>query len=244
MREKWPSCTQILKVWGYYPEVHHNPQEQQNFYDRGTLVGKACNWLAKGEEPHWGKPHRELDPWINGYRRLMEDYDVVLISYEVRLFEPGLGYIVHPDQIVLLNSVFAALEIKTGIYNARATELQTAAQILAAKVAKDARWDTEHYLKRYCVHLPGNGKYSLIPHKNWRDCGDWIALVQATNVALRDDRPLGRDLKQLMEEDQRGTGKPNKKDRADTNARTRSTNRLQSTIGSDDGGTDGGDGDT
>lgn len=200
MSTKYPSTTQILKSWGLYDGLPLlEPQKQQDIFDRGILIGKAANWLARGLEPRWSAPHPELEPTLNGVRLFLREHTFQLLTWEQELSSP-IGYISHPDWIGILDGKLSIVEIKTGVYNARATELQTAGQLVAWESGNER--GREGTL-RYCLHLAGDGKYSLIPHTNFRDKSDWIALAQGAITAMRLELPLGLRLREIMEADKR-----------------------------------------
>lgn len=187
-----PSTTEILAANSMYDDMpDFDPQRMQDIFDRGVLVGKICNHLALGKEPP--KQFPEYDGYIDGYRLFLREHDWRMASFEDHLICTQYGFVSHPDQIGFFDDgKHSLIEIKTGGYVERAYRLQTAGQAVAASKIG--------VLYRYCLSLPGDGTYKLIPHTDPRDKSDFITMVQYSHLAMRLGLPVGLRLKQIMEE--------------------------------------------
>lgn len=189
-----PSATEILKIFGYYGDFQLDPQRQAAVYARGTVVGKAANWLALGKEPEWKRnPDEALRDYIGGYKLFLREHSYKLVAWEPQYHSSIHRFIVHPDQVADLNTKRVLLEIKTGSYNQTATRLQTAAQQIAYMETHPAEdiW-------RYCLLLPGDGSYKLFPHENPGDKRRFIQLVSVAHQLMADCTPLGETLREMI----------------------------------------------
>lgn len=189
-----PTCTEILSLFGYYGDIQLSPQHRQSVYDRGTLVGKAANWLALGQEPPWKRePDPSLHDYVSGYKLFLREHVYKLEALEPQLQSRVYRFIVHPDQVGTLDTRKVLLEIKTGTYNQTATRLQTAAQQIAWAEANPGQ-----EIRRLCLLLPGDGTYKLYPHGDPGDKRRFLQLVSTAHQLMADATPLGETLREMI----------------------------------------------
>lgn len=171
------STTTVLKVMGFFDSMDAAGAANQAVgFARGSALHKACHFLGMDMEPPWAAPHPELDGYLDGYRLFRKEHDWKMTVHEAEYFCDALRLVTHPDQIGYFEGAFSDLEIKTGAAPVW-VHLQTAGQVIAMN---------EHLtVRRYCLSLPGDGKYKLIPHTDVRDFGEFRALVNAVWVRAK-----------------------------------------------------------
>jgi hypothetical protein len=171
------STTQVLAATGFYDELDAAGAANQAVgFARGSALHKACHWLGMELEPAWASPHPELDGYLDGYRLFKREHNWRMTMHEAEFKCESLKLITHPDQIGHLDGEFADVELKSGAAPVW-VNLQTAGQVIAMN---------EHLkVRRYCLSLPGDGKYKLIPHTDVRDFGEFRALVNACHVRAK-----------------------------------------------------------
>ncbi len=171
------STTTVLKVHGFYDDMDAAGAANQAVgFARGSALHKGCHWLGMDMEPPWTAPHPELDGYLDGYRLFRKEHEWKMTTCEAEYICESLRVVTHPDQIGYLHGNFADLELKTGAAPAW-VHLQTAGQVIAMN---------EHLkVRRYCLSLPGDGKYKLIPHTDVRDFGEFRALVNAVWIRAK-----------------------------------------------------------
>jgi hypothetical protein len=163
----WPSTTGIIRHFGLM--VNYNPHSAPELMQRGRLVHAACHLLATGDaDLAWEARHPECQPFVEAYRRFLREHTFRLMECEREYRSETYRFISHPDQIGLLDGKRPVdLEIKSGALP-RWVQLQTAGQVLCMGAP---------HMRRFALHLKGDGTYALEPHEDWRDLDRFRAMV-------------------------------------------------------------------
>jgi hypothetical protein len=189
----FPSSTQILKAQGYYDSMDAMGEANSIVgKEGGSAKHKGVHHLAYGEEVPWksrdqvdaelaleGKPGITAKEWgeridyrfkldaltFQPFRNFLRDHHWEIEDHEHHYISPLYRLRAHTDQtgrFVLSGgklSPLSIVEVKTGAMPSW-VQKQTALQALAAEDIK---------MPRFCLHLPGDGNYRLIPHTDYRD---------------------------------------------------------------------------
>ena len=183
---EYPSSTQVLKACGYYDSMDLMPAANSLVgKSRGSALAKAVHWLGYGKEPEWREPHPELDGFLDGYRKFKREHDwelryheelFISVTNRVAAHPDQLGYLDIPDHLARVPARLSNIEVKTGALP-NFVHLQTAIQNLAM--------DRGALMPRFCLHLPGDKTYHLIPLTNVRDFAKARNLID--NVWIRSE---------------------------------------------------------
>lgn len=174
MLSSFPSATQLMDFCGFYRGLdkagYANTLVGKN---RGGAIHAACHYLALGEEPRLnaegqtrnpGKTFREVYPdlrrFIDPVEQCFRDHDYRHEDHEVLFVSQLYRLTAHPDWRGTIDGVKATIEIKTGD-EPEWVKIQLALQGMAMEDRSRAR---------FCLSLPGNGKYRL---RRFTDFGDF-----------------------------------------------------------------------
>lgn len=166
-----PSVTEILE-----------PYTSLEFVDRETLrraaefgdhVHLACHLYDIGELDE-GALDPELAPYLDGWKAFLRDSGAVVLLSEYRVASRKYGYAGTFDKLLFWGKSKRKVDIKSGSVVPKTVGPQTAAYVQAY-----AEETGKHIRDRYCIHLPGDGKYRS--HK-LKDLRDWSIFQSALNL--------------------------------------------------------------
>lgn len=129
----------------------------------GNHVHQACH-LFNMDDLHWGSLDPALIPYVEAWRDFLRDSGAVVIESEERVYSARHGYAGTLDTTCLLKKTKRIYDIKTGT-----TVPKTVGPQIAAYNQARREMTGESLMRRYCVHLKGDGKYNVVPLKNPRD---------------------------------------------------------------------------
>lgn len=166
-----PSVTQIL-----------DPYTSLEFVDRETLrraaefgshVHAACH-LFNMDELDRAALDPALEPYIAGWERFLDESGAVVVLSEHRVASRKYGYAGTFDSLVHWGKSRRLIDIKSGTVVPKTVGPQ-----LAAYAEAYAEESGVKVRDRYCIHLPGEGKYNS--HK-LTDPRDWSIFQSALNL--------------------------------------------------------------
>lgn len=177
-----PGCTSVLAAMGATPSFNFLSVNDRAFYQsRGHSGHKAVELVVKGE-----LDRRTVAKDMRGYLRSWEigceEYGVEPICddqgpfVERVLAHPIFRYGVKPDLAAKVLRVPSVVEIKLTSNHTPATAIQTASQMLAAKLQIPDLRD------RYAFRLDANGgKPDVKKYTDPTDEGVWLSLLNSYN---------------------------------------------------------------
>lgn len=162
-----PGNTEVLRAFGLIPE-----QASQVYLGRGTAAHRATQ-LADERDLNWARLDPGLIGYVEGWLKLKSHgFEPTLI--EVPLFNKTWRFATTLDRAGYWRGDPAIMEIKTGEIEPY-VGLQTAAQALCLDIE----------VRRFAVHLPGDGTFDLIECKDKLDRGAFLGLLAAYNWRRR-----------------------------------------------------------
>ena len=184
-----PGCTDVLTAMGAAPSFWFLTDAELEFYSsRGKAVHKMVELSIKGALDKRTMV-KDIKPYLIGWERFVNDYNVEVVNAgttadgngdhrqgpftEISLHHEAYRYGVTPDVVakVKATSAFSA-----------ATELQTAAQLLAVEQALRVKLKGD----RWAVRLMPQEPYYEPKHYTERgDASTWIGMLSAYNWLVR-----------------------------------------------------------
>lgn len=188
-----PGCTSVLTAVGAAPTFWFlTPDELEYYRSRGQAVHKMIELYIKGTLDKRTIPH-EIKPYLIGWERFCNDYDVNVISLpykglpsdpftEIPLHHGGFRYGVTPDVVAVVKGHIGVIELKATSAHSPATQIQTAAQALAAEDALGFHVDGPRYA---CRLLPEEPYYDPKMYTERGDRSTWIGMLSTYNWLKR-----------------------------------------------------------
>lgn len=155
--EKAASVTEV--IGHFYPPFKGYTEFHAS---RGSAVHAGTAIIDAGSEIELETIDRAIIPYLEAYKRFLEECQFQSIHIEKSLYSPSLRVAGTPDRIGYLVGLPTILDIKTGV-KAEWHPLQTAAY---QYLANENRIVT---VKRVALYLRESGKYSLESHENAGD---------------------------------------------------------------------------
>jgi len=123
-----------------------------------------------------------LIPCLEEYKNFLIDFKVEIIPgyIEKPICSTIYRYGVTPDRVCVINGELSILELKFVESMSKATELQTAAQKLAAEEFYKIK-----IKRRYGLQIPQKGKAKIYPYTNKSDEQTWIAALSLYNWRVK-----------------------------------------------------------
>jgi hypothetical protein len=157
-----------------FPSVTHilEPYTGLEFVDRellrkaaefGNHVHLACHLYDRGELDE-DTLDPELVPYLDGWKHFLDDSGAIVILSEYRVASRKHGYAGTFDKMLFWGKSNRMVDIKSGSVLPKTVGPQTAAYV-EAYAEENCR-----IRDRYCIHLPGAGKYKS--HR-LTDARDW-----------------------------------------------------------------------
>jgi len=169
----YPSVTQILQNSGLI-NIYGIDKEQLNIAQKfGNAVHKMIELYDK-EILDIKKLDPRLKPYLNGYKKFKEYYNIDIIETELRLISKKYMYAGTIDKVVKLNDKIIIIDFKTGAimpYHA----LQLVAYTQLYKENKKIKCSIE----RMCVKIEEND-YKI---KKFKEKGDFNIFLSALNIS-------------------------------------------------------------
>lgn len=166
-----PSVTQVLSPLEDFSMVPRDVLEAAREF--GQHVHEACDLFDRGELD-WANLDPALVPYVEGWRNFILESGAVVIASEFQIHHAKLGYAGSPDKALAWAGRIVIPDLKATAVVPRTVGAQTAAYAKAYQFMHGGKEPT-----RYCIHLPGDGKYKTHPR---RDPADWSLFVSALNV--------------------------------------------------------------
>ena len=180
-----PGCTQVLKAMGCTPGFNFMSEDQLEFYrSRGHAVHKAVELSIRGELDKRTLDQKEVKPYLVGWERFCNDHkvDAMRVDGEWLVERPMhhriFRYGVTPDVVAYVDNQYGVIEIKATSSHSPATDLQTAAQLMAVKDAGFGEGtlrmglrllkEEPYYVVRWCTEKSDPAVFlSLLNSYNW-----------------------------------------------------------------------------
>lgn len=166
-----PSVTQVLAPLEDFSRVPHDVLEAARLF--GQHVHEACDLFNRGELD-WLSLDPALVPYVESWRKFINDTGAVVIASEMRLVHPTLGYAGTPDVILAWGNRTVLPDLKSTATVPHTVGAQTAAYAKAYQSMVGGREPD-----RYCIQLGADGKYKLHPR---RDPADWSLFLSCLNI--------------------------------------------------------------
>jgi hypothetical protein len=160
-----PSVTQIIRAAGLSDSRWYNEHARM----RGTAVHTAIQYLNEGTLDE-SSVIPEVDAYLRGYRRFLQQTGFVVQAYEQRVFNPIYRYAGTMDLLGTLNGKSTVIDIKTGSVPVWAG-LQLAAY--GACIPPGVH-------QRFALNLTEDSLYKLVP---FADRNDFNVFAGACAVA-------------------------------------------------------------
>lgn len=165
-----PSVTKILEPYSCLEFVDKELLKRASEF--GTNVHTACHLHDCGELDR-AALDPELEPYLAGWEQFLADTGATVVLSEYRVAS-AYGYAGTFDKLVAWGKSLRLIDIKSGSVVPRTVGPQVAAYVQAYAEESGAK-----IRDRYCLHLPGDGKYHA--HK-LNDARDWSIFQSALNV--------------------------------------------------------------
>ena len=164
-----PSVTQVLAPLEDFSRVPRDVLEAARIF--GQHVHEACDLLNRGELD-WLSLDPALTPYVEGWRRFIEESGAVVMASEFPVGHDQLGYAGTPDVLIQMRDRLWIPDIKSTAVVPSTVGYQTAGY------AKAYHRMTGQEPKRCCVLLDGAGRYKLHTRN---ESSDWEMFVSALN---------------------------------------------------------------
>lgn len=164
-----PSVTQVLAPLNDYSMVPPDILEAARIF--GTHVHEACD-LFNRDELDWASLDPELVPYVEAWKRFIEESGAVVIASECRVFHDLLGYAGSPDVVLAWGKRIVIPDIKATAVVPATVGPQTCAYAKAYQRMHGGREPA-----RYCIHLQAGQYRSHVRN----DPADWSTFVTALN---------------------------------------------------------------
>lgn len=165
-----PSVTQVLAPLNDYSMVPPDVLERARVF--GQHVHEACD-LFNRDELDWSSLDVALVPYVEAWKKFIDDSGAVVIASECRVYHKTLGYAGSPDVVLAWGKRIALPDIKATAIVPPTVGPQTAAYAKAYQSMHGGREPA-----RYCIHLREDGTYRSHPRT---DPADWSLFVSALN---------------------------------------------------------------
>lgn len=166
-----PSVTQILEP---YTSLEYVDRETLRIaQELGDHVHLACHLYETGQLDE-ATLDPALVPYLDGWKAFLYDTGAVVLLSEHRVASRKRGYAGTLDSMVFWGKSKRLIDRKSGSVVPCTVGPQTAAYAEAY-----AEQTGERIRDRYCIHLPGDGRYRSHPLKDPRD---WINFQSALNL--------------------------------------------------------------
>lgn len=158
----------------------------ESVLERKSAIGKAahfaCQIIDEGDEVDPDSLDPVVAPYVDGWRRFIDENKPTFEIIEQSLHDETLGYAGTPDRYGTLRGEKWVLDIKTVVTISPATALQTVAyrKLIASRVS-----EREPLIKRGAVQLLPNGRYKLHEFKEPSDWAVFQSLLNVKHWALR-----------------------------------------------------------
>jgi len=166
-----PSVTQILAPYTGLEYVDRETLRRAAEF--GSHVHQACHLLNLGNLDT-ATLDPALAPYVAGWSQFLADTGAVVILSEYRVASAQYGYAGTFDVLVHWGKSERLCDIKSGSVVPRTVGPQTAAYVQAYK-----EMTGRGIRDRYCIHLPGEGRYQV--HR-LNDPSDWQIFQSARNL--------------------------------------------------------------
>lgn len=157
-----PSVTQILEPYTGLEFV--DKELLRRAAEFGSHVHEACHLHDTGQLDE-ASLDPALVPYLDGWKQFLEDSGAVVILSEHRVASRKHGYAGTFDKLMFWGKSRRMVDVKSGTVLPRTVGPQVAAYCEAYDEGT-----RERIRDRYCIHLPGAGKYKS--HK-LTDARDW-----------------------------------------------------------------------
>lgn len=177
-----PGCTTVLAAMGAIRGFGFLSLEQREFYQsRGKAGHKAIELMIKDEIDR-RTIAKELKGYLKSWEIAVNQYKVEPMMLEgspfveVPLSHVSFRYGVRPDIVASINGVPSIVELKLTSGHTPATALQTASQLLAARLK------IPELRNRYAFRLDRNGgPPDVRKYSDPSDEGVWLSMLNAYN---------------------------------------------------------------
>jgi hypothetical protein len=146
-----PSVTQILDAYTGLEFV--NRELLRRAAEFGNHVHRACDLYDTGQLDE-ASLDPALVPYLDGWKAFLEDTGAVVVLSECWLASRRHGYAGTLDKLVWWGKSKRLVDVKSGTVVPRTVGPQTSAYAEAYTEETG-----ERIRDRYCIHLPGDGKY-------------------------------------------------------------------------------------
>lgn len=158
---RYPSVTTILKDMGLIDTSWFTPEACQ----RGTYAHQIIEWDQSGELDY-DTIDNALIGYLDAWKKFVKDTDYRCISTERRMVSELYRFAGTADQVGLLNSQRAIIDIKSG-----AVSPCTSLQLAGYEILYDAP------CKRFALQIMPDGKYKLTEYKDRGDRSVFLSAV-------------------------------------------------------------------
>jgi hypothetical protein len=178
-----PALTHILSEMGAAPNFRFLPAEDLRFYqERGKAVHRAVELTLRGSLDKRTLDHN-VRPYMKSIERFLADYPIEVLQLdgepfvERRLIHPVFRFGCTPDIVGRLHGQSGVIEVKSTSQHSAATQLQTAAQLLAVR----------HYLPKIeglrmgLRLIPKEPYYDMKIYDERSDEAVWLSLLNSYN---------------------------------------------------------------
>jgi len=145
-----PSVTHVLEPYSSLQYVDRELLRRAAVF--GDHVHQACHLFDRGELDE-DTLDPELVPYLDGWKQFLADSGAVVILSEYRVASRKHGYAGTFDKLLFWGKSKRLVDVKSGSVLPKTVGPQVAAYVEA--YAEQG----ERIRDRYCVHLPGAGKY-------------------------------------------------------------------------------------
>lgn len=177
--DRLPSVTEVLDPLAELDGIPHDVLAAAAAF--GSNVHAACHLFNQGRLDE-SALDPALRPYLKGWKQYLHDASVTVIASEIRCHHPRARYagtadaVVRPATRQRFGPKQAVVDIKSSLMIPRTVDLQLAAYRAALL---DGPYPFDTAMDRYCVHLLGDGRYSLVRCLN---AGDFNVFLSALNL--------------------------------------------------------------
>jgi hypothetical protein len=168
---EFPSVTGILEPYTGLSYVDRELLHKAAEF--GNHVHLACHLHDRGELDE-ATLDQALVPYLDGWKRFLDDSGAIVILSEYRVASRKHGFAGTFDKLLFWGKSERLADIKSGSVLPKTVGPQT-----AGYVEGYAEETGQRIRDRYCIHLPGDGKYKS--HK-LTDARDWSIFKSCLNV--------------------------------------------------------------
>ena len=178
-----PGVNEILLASGISSFDHIPAHKREAGMHFGKVIHSVCELHDKDDlDLDWViendlNTEYKVRPYLKGWIKFVRESGCKIISIEQKLYSKKRGFAGRHDRVIILNSLYTLLDIKTYVDSKGGTDLQLAGY----EILWNENYPAERIKNRVAVHLTPVD-YQIIPYRNKSDRNDFLLALQMYNL--------------------------------------------------------------